>query len=217
MGEPAGKDRSTRRRRSPGTRPTDDELLDAARAVFAERGFRQATMDAVAERANSTKPTLYAHFGDKLALYQAAFARESEALRRWVVEAYRSAPGLDVAGRVRVYVMALFDYAAANPQSFRMLFDATTTDETTTARQAVVDVITGRVAEEIDRALADLGREPGPSPALLAAMMVGLCGAAARHALHHDLDPGAAGELAASFITAALTSLEPTILDALDR
>jgi Bacterial regulatory proteins, tetR family len=39
-------------------RPTDDQLLDAARAVFGVHGFRQATMEGIAQRAGSTKPTL---------------------------------------------------------------------------------------------------------------------------------------------------------------
>src|SRR5436305_12496528 len=123
MSERAAKYRSSATGRSPAARPTDDELLDAACAVFAERGFQQATMDAIAERANSTKPTLYAHFGDKAALYRATFAREADALRQWVMSAYEAVAEQSVEGQVRGYVMALFNYADAHPDSFRLLFD----------------------------------------------------------------------------------------------
>ncbi|WP_205623127.1 TetR/AcrR family transcriptional regulator [Sciscionella marina] len=46
-------------------RPVHERLLDAACEVFAERGYRGASVDELASRAGSTKPTLYAHFGDK--------------------------------------------------------------------------------------------------------------------------------------------------------
>jgi AcrR family transcriptional regulator len=93
-------------RRSPAARPTDEQLLDAARMVFAERGFQQATMEAIAARANSTKPTLYAHFGDKDALYHSTVSREAAALRQWVTTAYQSATTLSIDQQVDVYVMA---------------------------------------------------------------------------------------------------------------
>ncbi|HEY2101407.1 MAG TPA: helix-turn-helix domain-containing protein, partial [Pseudonocardia sp.] len=41
------------------------QILDAASAVFAERGYQAASMDAVAERVGVTKPVLYDHFGSK--------------------------------------------------------------------------------------------------------------------------------------------------------
>ena len=75
MSRQSSPDRSSARR-SPAARPTDDELLDAARAVFAERGYAQATMGLIADRADSTKPTLYAHFGDKAALFRTTVRRE---------------------------------------------------------------------------------------------------------------------------------------------
>jgi AcrR family transcriptional regulator len=217
MSDQAAPHRSSDRRRSPGARPTDDELLDAARAVFAERGFKQSTMEAIAERANSTKPTLYAHFGGKEKLYRASFTREAETLRQWVVQRYSAAAGLSVPERVRGYVMALFDFAQANPDSFRMIFDVAAADEPAPTHQELITLIEARVAEQIEQALVEIGRTPGPSTGLLAAMMVSLCGAAARHALHHSISPSAAGELASGFITAAITTLDPGLLDAVDR
>ncbi len=217
MSQEGAPHRSSHRRRSPAARPTDDELLDAARAVFAERGFKQATMEAIAERANSTKPTLYAHFGDKLALYRATIAREAAALRQWVIAAYESAATLPVDQQVHAYVMALFDYATAHSDSFRMLFDSTV-DEMSPVRRNLVDTITGRVAEQIRRYLAAHGRCSGPSSELLAAMMVGIVGKAAAYTLRADRpDPVAVGEFATSFIMAALRHLDLTLLDAIDR
>lgn len=46
-----------------------EALRRAARDVFMESGFDQASMDAVAERAGTTKRTLYAHCGSKAELF----------------------------------------------------------------------------------------------------------------------------------------------------
>lgn len=208
----------SRPRRSPAARPTDDQLLGAARMVFAERGYAQATMEAIAEAADSTKPTLYAHFGDKAALYRAVFGREVEALRDWLLRAYEEAAGLPLAQQVRGYVMALFRYATAHADSFRILFDQHGADELDPVRMSIVDTISDRVAEQIRRYLTELGREPGPSVRLLAEMLVGLVGGAARHVRRtKDLDPVVAGELATTFIMAALTNLDHSLLDPIDH
>jgi AcrR family transcriptional regulator len=207
------RDDDPRQRRSTGARPTDDQLLDAARAVFAEGGFRQATMEAIAARANSTKPTLYAHFGDKDALYRAAFAREGEALWTWMTTAYRSATVLAVDQQIHVYVMALFTYAAAHPEGFRLLFDSTATGEAAKIHADLVDTITEQVAERIRRYLLSHDRKAGRGVELLAAMMVGTVGRAAEHMLRSDIEPLAAGELATHFIIAALAGIDPAVID----
>ena len=51
------------------------QILDAALAVFAERGFQHASMDAVAERVGVTKPVVYTHFGSKEGLLLACLAQ----------------------------------------------------------------------------------------------------------------------------------------------
>jgi|SRR5215472_10902572 len=47
----------------------DARILDAARQVFLERGFDGASIDEIAEVARSGKPTIYARFRDKRALF----------------------------------------------------------------------------------------------------------------------------------------------------
>ncbi len=212
-------DRFSQGHRGPAALPADDELLDAALAVFAERGYIQATMDAIAERANSTKPTLYAHFGGKAALHRTVFIREVNRLQEWVLAAYATADELPLGELVRGYVMALFDFAVAHPPSFRLLFGLNSADERNPLQQAVVDTITERVTIQIRRHLAAHGRQPGPSAGLLAAMLVALTGGAARCVQQSggELDPASAGELAASFIMAAIQHLDHAVLDAIDK
>lgn len=50
---------------------TRKELLTAAAAVFAERGYHEASIDAIADAAGFTKGAVYAHFGSKEDLFLA--------------------------------------------------------------------------------------------------------------------------------------------------
>src|SRR6202040_4367401 len=66
------------KRRGPG-RPRDpaklEAIMEAAYALFLERGITATTMDAVAGRASVSKMTVYANFRDKPALVSAVFDR----------------------------------------------------------------------------------------------------------------------------------------------
>lgn len=51
--------------------PRREAILQAAKDVFLEHGYELATMDDIAERAGTTKRTVYAHFENKEALFAA--------------------------------------------------------------------------------------------------------------------------------------------------
>ena len=73
MAQPTGAAARWRRRKE--ARP--GEILDAALASFAERGFAATRLDEVAARAGITKGTLYLYFANKEELFKAA-------VRRWI-------------------------------------------------------------------------------------------------------------------------------------
>src|SRR5260221_2543858 len=52
----------------------EERILDAARKVFLNRGFEGASIEEIAGVARSGKPTIYARFRDKKALFTAAVA-----------------------------------------------------------------------------------------------------------------------------------------------
>jgi AcrR family transcriptional regulator len=54
----------------------NDRILDAARKIFLARGFEGASMDEIASGARAGKPTIYARFGDKRALFSAVVTRD---------------------------------------------------------------------------------------------------------------------------------------------
>jgi TetR/AcrR family transcriptional repressor of mexJK operon len=75
-------------RRGAGGRPTREEavrrdarLLDVATKLFMERGFDGTSIDAVAETAGVSKPTVYARYHDKRDLF-AAVLRAT--IQRWL-------------------------------------------------------------------------------------------------------------------------------------
>lgn len=63
------------------------EILDAARAVFASRGFTEATLDDVAVRAEFGKGTLYNYFENKEALFVSVLEDSFQTLMGMVREA----------------------------------------------------------------------------------------------------------------------------------
>jgi AcrR family transcriptional regulator len=75
-------------RRGGGGRPTREEaeardtrLLDVATSLFMERGFDGTSIDAVAEAAGVSKPTVYARYRDKRDLFAAVLRGR---IRKWL-------------------------------------------------------------------------------------------------------------------------------------
>jgi AcrR family transcriptional regulator len=54
----------------------EERILDAARKAFLERGFEGASIDEIAKAARSGKPTIYARFANKRALFTAVVMRD---------------------------------------------------------------------------------------------------------------------------------------------
>jgi AcrR family transcriptional regulator len=54
----------------------DQRILNAARKIFLGRGFEGASMEEIAVAARAGKPTIYARFGDKRALFTAVVTRD---------------------------------------------------------------------------------------------------------------------------------------------
>jgi TetR/AcrR family transcriptional repressor of mexJK operon len=67
-----------RQRRTPAAQR--QALLQAASEVFLERGYANASIDAIVERAGGSKATVYALFGNKEGLLTALVAQSAESL-----------------------------------------------------------------------------------------------------------------------------------------
>lgn len=99
------------------------QILDAAVAVFAERGYQTASMDAVAARVGVTKPVLYDHFGSKEGLLLGCIARAREELLE--VSTRAAATARSPEEMLRSGVLAFFEYLDANSQAWALLYEET--------------------------------------------------------------------------------------------
>src|ERR1035437_4785107 len=77
---------------------TRERLIDAAAAVFAQRGFEPATLDEVAAAAGYTKGAVYSNFASKTELFIALIERRIEVQ---TAEHARRFEGQDLAGLAR--------------------------------------------------------------------------------------------------------------------
>lgn len=91
---------------------TKARILDAATAEFAAYGLAGARVDRVAERAGANKQLIYAYFGSKEALFDAAMALHIERLLDAVPFDAYDLPG---------YAVGLFDFGLAHPELVRLL------------------------------------------------------------------------------------------------
>jgi AcrR family transcriptional regulator len=96
------------------------EILDAARSEFASKGFSNATVDGIADRAGIAKGTVYLYFPSKTELFFAL-------LRQGVLELYENvrqevgaAP--DPRSKLRAFLHARLAYCSRNRDFFRIYY-----------------------------------------------------------------------------------------------
>lgn len=96
-----------------------DLILDAAEKLFLSLGLRGTSMEAIAKQAGVAKPTLYKHFADKQAVFDALLSRLIGELRR-IAETALTGPGSAserVAAALSGKYKFLFAYLAESPHA----------------------------------------------------------------------------------------------------
>jgi AcrR family transcriptional regulator len=147
-------------RRRVGRAERERQILDAAIAVFGERGYQNASMDQVAEHVGVTKPVLYTHFGSKHGLLLACIARARAELLEVTSTAASAASTPEE--MLRKGTLAFFDYLQRQAPEWTILY----------AESAVA----GEAIEEIRALLA--AQAPDADPQRLtgwANVIVGAC------------------------------------------
>ena len=99
------------------------QMLEAARVLFAERGFGAVTMDELAAEVGVTKPLLYTYFGNKEQLFLACMKPAADALVEDVVTAVQSSS--DAAEALRLGIHAFFAFLDADGEAWQVLHDET--------------------------------------------------------------------------------------------
>lgn len=101
-------------------------LLEAARDLFAEKGYAGANTREIAARASVTEPMLFRHFGTKARLFEeAVFAPFQDYMARYVAD-WESRPHgvLTPMQEVREFYRGLYDVLFANRDLVRALIAA---------------------------------------------------------------------------------------------
>ena len=96
-----------------------EELLEAARTVFATKGFHDAKVGDIAAAANVAKGTVYLYFPDKRSIFveliDNLFVRLSAAILRVDISG-------DVAAQVKHNIRAIVSVLVDDPDALRMLY-----------------------------------------------------------------------------------------------
>src|SRR3954449_4056200 len=151
-------------------------ILDAALAVFSERGYHDASLDDIAGEAGVSKALIYEHFASKQELYAELIARNARDLTQRVAGALSGVEVESTAERLATGLEAFFAYVEERRDAWRMLFR----DPTDPESAAVLDRMVGQVTAEVtvlisqDPGARELTRvEDDRSLRLLAEMLVG--------------------------------------------
>ncbi|HZD65634.1 MAG TPA: TetR/AcrR family transcriptional regulator [Acidimicrobiales bacterium] len=99
-----------------------EELLGAAKEVFANKGFHATTMADVARAGGASYGSVYWYFASKEALFDELMDTEAQALRRHILATVRAAPPGEVTGALEAAVRATFEFFEADRATVKLLF-----------------------------------------------------------------------------------------------
>ena len=179
-------------RRNSTSERRKEQTLEAARILFAERGFAAVTMDDIAAAVGVTKPLLYTYFGNKEGLYLACMEPAAAALVDTVAAAVEATETR--AETLRAGVHAFFIFVDADRDAWRVLFAETLPAGAEPARRAAEqrERLTSLVANAQLERLPEERREAARVEVeAISAAMLGAAEALARWWLRTDAIPAA--------------------------
>jgi AcrR family transcriptional regulator len=151
-------------------------ILDAALAVFSQRGYHDASIDEIAGEAGVSKALIYEHFASKQELYAELIARNARDLTQRVAGALSGVEIESTAERLSTGLEAFFAFVEERRDAWRMLFRDPSDPESAAVRDRMVQQVTAEVTVLIaqDPGARRLPRvQHDQSLRLLAEMLVG--------------------------------------------
>jgi AcrR family transcriptional regulator len=146
----------------------EQQMLEAATALFTERGFDRVAMDQIAEAVGITKPMLYSYFDSKEGLYVACIER----LAGPVMEAIQGAirPGDAPESQLWSALRAFFHFVDDNRSQWSAFYVEGSGRGGAAAKR--IDQLRGEIAEAVTALLRRTAVEAGISPNLQTEMEV---------------------------------------------
>lgn len=147
-----------------------EQLLQVARALFAEKGFDGASVEEIAHRASVSKPVVYEHFGGKEGVYAVVVDREMQALLSRITAALAQ----DAHPRVLLEraARALLDYVDSSADGFRIMVR----DSPVATGSGTFSSLLGDIASQVEHILAVQFSSRGYDPELAALYSQALVG-----------------------------------------
>jgi AcrR family transcriptional regulator len=196
---------------------TEDQLLDAALATFDQRGYQGAQMAEIAHRASTTKPTLYARLGGKEEIYIRVVEREGARFASRLAGVYKDAATLPLHGLVELAVRGFYEFASAEPASFKLLFRSEIGGPALEIGRRALDDVIDSITELVSAVFVRAGKTPGKSVQLLAAATAGVAVQVSLYAVDRNLNLDAAETVATTYIEAAMRAIDLEALAAIDN
>lgn len=112
---------------TPRGQQTRQKLLDAAEAVFGEKGYDRASIVEITRRAGVAQGTFYVYFPDKKAVFTELVKELSHRLRREIAEAVAELP--DRMEKERVGFRVFFNFIHQHRSMYRIVRQAEFVDE----------------------------------------------------------------------------------------
>jgi AcrR family transcriptional regulator len=189
-----------------------NEIVDAARTVFARRGFAHGIIDEIATEAGIAKGTVYLYFRSKAEIYKAVLNHDMKALKKGTLERIDAATTLKE--KIGAFILIRLKNAETRKEFFRMM-DSEEVNLTMTRsqyREFLREPVL-RLAAAIEEAIKS--GEIRPVPAEKVAWMIAdmTRGTIQRRLMGHNKGRSSdESEFLANFIWAALTSGPTTLL-----
>ena len=99
------------------------QILEAAVGEFAEKGFQEASLAAIARRVGVTAPLVLYHFGSKANLWRQALEVFSANFSTVIDDAVEQGSSLEGRDALRLVVRRLVHFFAANRAAYRLMRD----------------------------------------------------------------------------------------------
>lgn len=174
------------------TAETRGALLDAARELFAARGYAATATDVVVQRAGVTRGALYHHFANKRALFRAVVEQIEEEIDRRMRDAAESGDG--VWECIARGIDAFFDACATADVRRILLVDGPSVLGWETWHEIDARYALAQIEESLAGIVAAGYRLPA-SPQSLALLVYGATLEAAMYLAHAEDAPAARTEL----------------------
>ncbi|MHB8895938.1 MAG: TetR/AcrR family transcriptional regulator [Candidatus Geothermincolia bacterium] len=140
-----------------------EQILSVAEEVFAEKGFKGATVREIAEKVNIQTPGLYYHFSNKQEIYDSMIRNIYEGLADKLLEPVESAEGIKA--KVSLLVDLLMEFWQEHPMAPRIIAQETLSEKALLYGELIPNVLAPmfsemvssfEAAEAADRGIRDL-------------------------------------------------------------